>query len=138
MAASPFLNGLMSLHRLSAQYWGNLTPERAFLARVFVDHCIATKAEGRLESVLPVVTSLAFRIQNAYNTLITNTSAFREEKIVRDFTDEEIAQKEEERMDGEFVLGELLALAVNLDYSDEIGRRKMFQLIRESGCWLIL
>lgn len=24
-------------------YWSDLNPERAFLARVFVDHCIATK-----------------------------------------------------------------------------------------------
>jgi condensin complex subunit 3 len=25
------------------EYWANLTPERAFLARVFVDHCISIK-----------------------------------------------------------------------------------------------
>ncbi len=30
-----------------------------------------------------------------------------------------------------FVVGELCKLALSLDYADEIGRRKMFQLARE-------
>jgi condensin complex subunit 3 len=38
---------------------------------------------------------------------------------------------EEERLDKEFVISEMLRLAVNLDYSDEIGRRKMRQLVRK-------
>ena len=33
-------------------------------------------------------------------------------------------------MSQEFILTELLKLVVNLDYADEIGRRKMFQLVR--------
>jgi condensin complex subunit 3 len=32
----------------------------------------------------------------------------------------------------EFVIGEMLRLAVHLDYADEIGRRKMFALVRTS------
>jgi len=51
-------------------------------------------------------------------------------------------------MSQEFMLTELLKLAVNLDYADEIGRRKMFQLVRAmiahqalpeglaSRCWM--
>lgn len=31
----------------------------------------------------------------------------------------------------EFTVGELVSMAVNVDYGDEIGRRKMFELIRE-------
>lgn len=34
-------------------------------------------------------------------------------------------------MERTFIVGELLKLAVNLDYADEIGRRKMFQLASE-------
>jgi hypothetical protein len=37
---------------------------------------------------------------------------------------------EEKIIDSELIVGELLGLAVNLDYADETGRRKMFQLIR--------
>ncbi|OCF43623.1 condensin complex subunit 3 [Kwoniella heveanensis CBS 569] len=95
-------------------FWTSLTPEKAFLARVFVDHCIANKDEARLEEVLPVVTALAFRIQDEYNNLV---GAANEES-------DEVTERS-------FIVGELLRLAVNLDYADEIGRRKMFQLARE-------
>ncbi|EPS93226.1 hypothetical protein FOMPIDRAFT_1056181 [Fomitopsis schrenkii] len=115
-------------------YWEHLTPERAFLARVFVDHCVAQKDDARLENVLPVVTSLAFRIQAAYNDLLELIREHEADRLLREGMedeDEERAKREEELMDGEFVIGELLRLAVNLDYADEIGRRKMFQLVRD-------
>lgn len=109
-----------------------MTPERAFLARVFVGHCIAIKDEARLEPTLPVVTALAFRIQLAYNALLEDIQA-EEERVERDEvgSGEEKQRREDERMDREFVIGEMLKLAVDLDYADEIGRRKMFQLVRE-------
>ncbi|WVR08557.1 hypothetical protein IAU60_005612 [Kwoniella sp. DSM 27419] len=95
-------------------FWASLTPEKAFLARVFVDHCVSNKDEARLEEILPVVTSLAFRIQDEYNKLVGATNE----------ASEEVGERA-------FIVGELLRLAVNLDYADEIGRRKMFQLARE-------
>jgi condensin complex subunit 3 len=116
-----------------------LTPERAFLARVFVGHCIATKDEARLESALPVVTALAFRIQQGYNALLEDVQAEEERVELDEVGTEEARQKrEDERMDREFVIGEMLKLAVDLDYADEIGRRKMFQLVRESTLDLYL
>ncbi|WVQ85926.1 hypothetical protein IAT38_008094 [Cryptococcus sp. DSM 104549] len=99
-------------------YWTSLTPEKAFLARVFVDRCISIKDTIRLEDSLPVVTAFAFLIQDQYNSLaetITNGNG----------------EEESDSADQAFVVGELLKLAVNLDYADEIGRRKMFQLARD-------
>lgn len=102
--------------RHSDEFWASLTPEKAFLARVFVDQCIAKKDETRLEETIPVVTAMAFRIQDEYNTLVSATNP-------------------ESGYDVEqaFIVGELLRLALNLDYADEIGRRKMFQLCRRSS-----
>lgn len=94
-------------------FWTSLTPEKAFLARVFVEHCIANKDETRLEDTIPVVTSLAFRIQDEYNSLVSATNEGSEDMPER-----------------AFIVRELLVLALNLDYADEIGRRKMFQLSR--------
>lgn len=108
-------------------FWASLTPERSFLARVFVSHCIETKDEARLESALPVVTALAFQIQGGYNALLEGGAGQVEAE-----GEEERQNKEDERMDREFVVGELLRLACDLDYADEIGRRKMFGLVRES------
>ncbi|KAF7375149.1 Condensin complex subunit 3 [Mycena sanguinolenta] len=68
-------------------------------------------------SGIPVVTSCAFRVQQGYNSLIAANEEEDEEEVY-------------ERQDKEFILAELLKLAVKLDYSDEIGRRKMFSLVR--------
>lgn len=122
-------------------YWTDLTPETAFLVRVFVDHCKANKDDTALDAALPVVTELAFRIQEAYNDLLEDMQNEEEERIIRDLSEEERSRLEDIRLDKEFIIGEMLKLAVNLDYSDEIGRRKMFSLVRESVavlCGLIL
>lgn len=113
-------------------FWTSLSPERA---RVFVDHCIATKDDARLESPLLVVIALAFRIQATHNDLLQLFQQEEEYQLLRgamdDPEEEQRARKEERRIDVEFVIGEMLKLAVNLDYADDIGQRKMFQLIHE-------
>lgn len=99
------------------EWWNELSPEKAFLARVFAEHCMSTKDETRLEDAMPVVTALAFKTQDEYNRLVT---------LINDDDDEDAAAQE-----AAFIVGELLRLAINMDYADEIGRRKMFQLSRE-------
>ncbi|KAJ9103123.1 hypothetical protein QFC21_002545 [Naganishia friedmannii] len=70
--------------------------------------------------------AMAFKLQEEYNLLVENTPS---EELL------ELQQEEEdlpaEYVDKTFVVAELCKMAVNLDYSDEIGRRKMFQLARE-------
>lgn len=114
-----------------------MTPEKAFLARVFVDYCINSNDQARLENSLPVVTMLVFRIQAAWHQLIAAMQTEEEEMLLRagmddDEENERRAEREEERLDLEFIIAETLRMAVNLDYADEIGRRKMFQLVRTS------
>ncbi|KIJ59925.1 hypothetical protein HYDPIDRAFT_99639 [Hydnomerulius pinastri MD-312] len=114
------------------EFWEDLTPERIFLARVFVEHCIAAEDQAKQETSIPVVTHLAFRIQTAYNTYQENIEVAEQEHAIRGEPDEEqLAREEDARLDKEFIIGEMLKLAVNLDYADEIGRRKMFQLVRD-------
>jgi condensin complex subunit 3 len=103
---------------ITEDFWRGLTPEKAFLIRVFVDHCVSTKENNRLEKVLPVVTAHAFRIQEAYNTLL-------------DVLDGAETGGDDEAVDEhEFILAELLRIALNLDYADEIGRRRLEQFVR--------
>ncbi|EIN04773.1 hypothetical protein PUNSTDRAFT_75992, partial [Punctularia strigosozonata HHB-11173 SS5] len=112
----------------SENYWRELTPEKAFLGRVFAQHCISTKNEARLEGALPVVTAFAFQIQAAYNDLLERVQMLAERRAVGN----EIEEDEQDEQDAkEFILGEMLLLAVDLDYGDEIGWRKMFQLARK-------
>lgn len=71
---------------------------------------------ARLEDSIPVVTALAFRVQEEYNKLVQAVNEGADDANLMERT---------------FIVGELLKLAVNLDYADEIGRRKMFQLASE-------
>ncbi|KAJ1311200.1 hypothetical protein OPQ81_009701 [Rhizoctonia solani] len=117
-------------------FWNNLTPEKAFLARVFVDHCVAEKDNERLDRSLPVVTMFAFRIQEEYNKLLKLLRRLEARNNKDPGSDDEEDEKkdvqlEEQAIDAELILGELLGFAVNLDYGDETGRRRMFQLIRD-------
>lgn len=76
--------------------------------------------------MLPVVTNLAFSIEKSYKSL---GDLYSEDTNHND--EPERIRREDARIDKESVIVELLKLAVHLDYSDEIGRRKMFQLVRE-------
>ena len=79
-----------------------------------------------MEATLPVVTSVAFGIEKSYKSIgdIRSEDASNIDEAERIRRDDIIFDKE-------FIVAELLKLAVHLDYSDEIGRRKMFQLVRE-------
>jgi condensin complex subunit 3 len=125
--------GLVCLADISSpseKYWERLIPERAFLARVFVDHCVAVKDQKRLEDALPTVSQLAKIINDAWNKLIDLYQSFQDEKLVREFDEVELQDREDELCDQEAEIAEMLKMAVNLDYGDEIGRRQMFPLIR--------
>ncbi|TIB14601.1 hypothetical protein E3P89_00914 [Wallemia ichthyophaga] len=98
--------------------WSALTPEHALLARVYVDHCVAYEDYAKLE-MLPVVTAMAFHMQSAYNAVVALAQR-----------DDDSDEHTDRLVNANFVLGELLKLAINLDYADEMGRRKVFTLVR--------
>ena len=116
-----------------SQYWEHLTPESAVLSRVFVEHCVKNNMEARLEAAqLPVVTAFAFHIQEAYNKLLGVLEQIETAKLVNaGKLSEDDDELEEELAKKEVVLGELLRIALKLDYGDEIGRRKVFSVVSE-------
>ena len=114
-------------------FWDALTPEKALLVRVYVEHCITTNDQSKLEVSLPVVTHLAYQIQSVYNKYQEDLDSIAQERALdanerADNADEGL---DDLLLDAEFVIAEMLKMAVNLDYADEIGRRKMFQLVRD-------
>jgi condensin complex subunit 3 len=111
-----------------------LTSEKALLARVCVEHCITTNDRAKLEVFLPVVTHLAFRIQGVYNKYQEDFHAIVQEWALRalDANERDVDERLNDLLlDAEFLIAEMLKLAVNLDYADEVGRRKMFQLVQD-------
>lgn len=116
-------------------YWKELSPESAVLARVFIEHCMETKNEARLEAAsLPVVTAFAFHLQEAYNILLGLLQDAENAKMLNVTATEqgeEAERQEEELAKQEVILAELLRMSLKLDYMDEIGRRKVFTVVRK-------
>ncbi|KIY53262.1 hypothetical protein FISHEDRAFT_33685 [Fistulina hepatica ATCC 64428] len=121
----------------SPDYWKDLTPERAVLARVFMEDCLAgddgSKKRGlngleRLDAAqMPVVSAFALLLQDRYNLLLSALTALEDssnaEKTAEDLEDA-LAQ-------AETILSELLRMSMRLDYADESGRRRVFAVVKD-------
>ncbi|KAG0233361.1 nuclear condensing complex subunit [Mortierella sp. GBAus27b] len=92
-------------------FWANLTVESAFLVRAYAEFCRVKDDDIQFERAVPEVTRHAFYIQK-YSNIMQEAD-------------------EERRPEAEFIVTQLLMIAKLLDYADENGRRKMFNLLRE-------
>ncbi|KAG0368508.1 nuclear condensing complex subunit [Gamsiella multidivaricata] len=101
------LGGLM----FNDVFWVNLTVESAFLVRAFAEFCRSKDDDIQFEKAVPEVTRHAFYIQK-YSNIMQEAD-------------------EDDRPEAEFIVTQLLMIAKLLDYADENGRRKMFNLLRE-------
>jgi condensin complex subunit 3 len=104
----------------------DLSPESAFVMRSFNDYCLAVddvRVQTLLDEKMPEVRKLAEIITDRLNDLIEKNSKIAELDTV---TQEE----EDEFRSLEFVAEQLLHIALTLDYSDEVGRRKIFNVMR--------
>ncbi|TAQ87250.1 hypothetical protein B7494_g4415 [Chlorociboria aeruginascens] len=109
-------------------FWDTLSAESVFMARSFNDFCRNEgnhRFEALIEEKIPEVTKLAFYLQRYIDVLV---------EALKRVATQEIAEEEEEddTVEQEFIVEQLLHIAQTLDYSDEVGRRKMFALLRQS------
>jgi condensin complex subunit 3 len=119
---------LLDTVSMDERFWQDLTPEKALIARVFAEHCktLGVQGEKRMEETLPLVTALAFRSQAAWGSLL---EALEVSDEVR--TEEEEAELGARTEANRLTVESLLHVSMHLDYGDEIGRRKMFGLVRD-------
>lgn len=114
------------------QFWETLSAESVFLARTFNDFC-RNEASGKfidlVEEKLPEVTKLGFYLERYIEALMT-TIRRNESKENEDGSNDD--KDEEDTVEQEFIVEQLLHIALTLDYSDEVGRRKIFSLLRQS------
>ena len=107
-------------------FWRHLSPESVFLARSFNDYCRKQQErryETLLEEKMPEITKLAFFLQTYLYNLV--------ECLRRNHSRYE-GGEEEDTVEQEFIVEQLLHISKTLDYSDEVGRRKMYALLRET------
>ena len=106
------------------EFWDTMTAESAFLIRSFNDFCRVEndgKYDRLVDEKMPEVTALAFFLEQATSDYLQRTKAAKDNGELN----------EEDTVEQEFVVEQLLHIAITLDYSDEVGRRKMFSLLRE-------
>ncbi|KAJ9134466.1 Condensin subunit-like protein [Pleurostoma richardsiae] len=108
-------------------FWETLTAESVFMARSFNDFC-RTEGNGKFEALveekLPEVTKLAFYLERYVKVLTDALKRTSQQDVDED--------EEEDTVEQEFIVEQLLHIALTLDYSDEVGRRKMFALLRQT------
>lgn len=110
-------------------FWDTLSAESVFMARSFNEFCRNEgngKYEELIEEKLPEVTKLGFYLERYVKVL---TDALKRIEQREEPEDEE---DEEDTVEQEFIAEQLLHIALTLDYSDEVGRRKMFSLLRQT------
>lgn len=114
---------------LDDNFWDTLTAESVFMARSFNEFCRNEgngKYEDLIEEKLPEVTKLGFYLERYVKVL---TDAL---KRIEQRGEPEDEEDEEDTVEQEFIVEQLLHIALTLDYSDEVGRRKMFSLLRQT------
>ncbi|KAH1281680.1 hypothetical protein KXV95_004683 [Aspergillus fumigatus] len=106
-------------------FWESLTAESAFLLRSFNDFC-RVENEGKFDRLadekIPEVTAFAHFLKKYMTELL------QRKKMAKDTSE----ANDDDTVENEFIVEQLLHIAITLDYSDEVGRRKMFSLLRES------
>ena len=106
-------------------FWESLNAESSFLLRSFNDFC-RVEHDGKYDSLadekMPEVTALAHYLAKYTTELLERKKLAKETGEAND----------EDSIEQEFVVEQLLHIAITMDYSDEVGRRKMFSLLRES------
>ncbi|EPS34960.1 hypothetical protein POX_a00071 [Penicillium oxalicum] len=106
-------------------FWESLTGESAFMLRTFNEFCRVAndgKFDDLADEKMPTVTALAYYLSKYM------TSLLERKKLGKGTGD----ANDEDATENEFIVEQLLYIAITLDYSDEVGRRKMFSLLRES------
>lgn len=98
----------VELIQINDEFWNNLTPESAFMVRVFYEHCLKEKKQDIIDAQMPELTKLAFMIEFYFAKL-----------------------QEKSNTEIEFILQQLLRMAALYDFGDEIGRRKTLGLMRD-------
>lgn len=96
------------------QFLQSMTAEMAFILRVYCEHQVSENKDDRqiVQDLLPELSTMNQYARDKYNSIIT--------------CDDEVIKAELG-----FVLNELLRVSALLDFSDEVGRRALFETVQE-------
>lgn len=117
-------------------YWTELDPPRAFLARSLNDYLDSLGDEDiqlrqDLEDKYLDMSQFTYILRTHMNRLSEAAQAFAQAEIA-DEDEAEISKKKAEAEEQDFVVQQLLHIALTQDYSPPLARRQMFDLSRNA------
>ncbi|KAL1799075.1 hypothetical protein ACET3X_003112 [Alternaria dauci] len=113
------------------EFWNNLDAQTAFVARTLNDYGHSTadpSVQTMIEDKIPEVTMFAFVLQRELNSLMDLV----EKAAIMEENDPEAEEAQEDVEEQDFIVQQLLHIAHTLDYTDEMGRRQMYNIMREA------
>ncbi|CAO2647376.1 Nn.00g082980.m01.CDS01 [Neocucurbitaria sp. VM-36] len=113
------------------EFWNNLDAQTAFIARTLNDYCQSAqddRVQSMIEDKMPEVTMFAFVLQRELNSLMELVDRV----AVMEESDPEAEEAQEDVEEKDFIVLQLLHIAHTLDYTDEMGRRQMYNIMREA------
>lgn len=113
------------------EFWNNLDAQTAFIARTLNDYAQSAqddRVKGIVEDKMPEVTMFAFVLQRELRSLMELV----DKVALLDEDDPEAEEAQEDVEEQDFIVQQLLHIAQTLDYTDEMGRRQMYNMTRES------
>ncbi|KAF2646801.1 ARM repeat-containing protein [Massarina eburnea CBS 473.64] len=113
------------------EFWNELDAQRAFVARTLNDYCNNTEEDrvrDKLEDKIPEVLVLAEVINKHLKRLMDLV----EKRANMTDDDSEIEEVDEDQEGMDFVVQQLLHIALTLDYTDVYGRQRMMLIMREA------
>ncbi|SCU91688.1 LADA_0F11430g1_1 [Lachancea dasiensis] len=101
--------------KLPEDIWQDLTAEVSFLIKAFHSHCLQYKLDDVVDANFPEASKLSAYLQKYLDTRFTKVDLSAHDVHCL-----------------EFIIEQVLTVAVRYDYSDEVGRRAMLIVIRNS------
>lgn len=104
----------MMNNNFNEQFMQSMNAEMAFILRVYCEHRIAASSGDRqiVQEILPELSVMNGYAREKYNAIIT-------------------CEDEVYKAELSFILNELLQVTAQLDFSDEVGRRAIFETLQE-------
>lgn len=121
------------------QYWLELDPPKAFVARSLNDYRKNTEDDrlrAAIEDKMPDIGPFVYIIERQLNMLIearkktAEIEAAMDDQATGADQASEADQAREEEEESNFIVQQLLHISLTLDYCDEVGRQNMYNLMR--------
>jgi condensin complex subunit 3 len=110
------------------EFWKELDSQQAFVARTLNDYCNQVEDDGLHDDKMPEITMFAFVVEKHLNSLMELVDKL----AVMEEDDPEAEEAQEDVEEQDFIVQQLLHIALTLDYSDEVGRRQMYNIMRSA------